>query len=111
VSWSSKKQTFVALSTVEVEYVAAGQYCAQLLWMRQTLQDIGYNMRKVPLLCDMTLFYAFDHVSIIFFTCLFLCSSCTIHPRTSQVLVQKDAYGEDVLQFDPLRLMFLLEYL
>jgi hypothetical protein len=52
VSWSSKKQTSVALSTAEAEYVAAGQCCAQLLWMRQTLQDFGYNLSKVPLLCD-----------------------------------------------------------
>jgi hypothetical protein len=52
VSWSSKKQTFVALSTAEVEYVAAEQCCAQLLWMRQTLRDFGYNLSKVPLLCD-----------------------------------------------------------
>jgi hypothetical protein len=52
VSWSSKKQTSVALSTVEAKYVAAGQCCAQLLWMRQTLQDFGYNLSKVPLLCD-----------------------------------------------------------
>jgi hypothetical protein len=51
VSWSSKKQT-VALSIAEAEYVAAGQCCAQLLWMRQTLQDFGYNLSKVPLLCD-----------------------------------------------------------
>jgi hypothetical protein len=34
VSWSSKKQTFVTLSTAEVEYVVVGQCCAQLLWMR-----------------------------------------------------------------------------
>jgi hypothetical protein len=52
VSWSSKKQTSVALSTAEAEYVAAGQCCAQLLWMRQTLPDFGYNLSKVPLLCD-----------------------------------------------------------
>jgi hypothetical protein len=52
VSWSSKKQTSVAVSTVEVEYVTTGQCCAQLLWMRQILQDFGYNLSKVPLLCD-----------------------------------------------------------
>jgi hypothetical protein len=52
VSWSSKKQTFVALSTAKAEYFATGQCCAQLLWMRQTLWDLSYNLRKVPLLCD-----------------------------------------------------------
>jgi hypothetical protein len=52
VSWSSKKQTSLALSTAEAEYVATGQCCAQLLWMRQTLWDFGYNLSKVPLLCD-----------------------------------------------------------
>jgi hypothetical protein len=52
VSWSSKKQTSVALSTAEAEYVAAGQGCTQLLWMSQTLRDFGYNLSKVPLLCD-----------------------------------------------------------
>jgi hypothetical protein len=31
VSWASKKQNSVALSTVEAEYIAAGHYCAQLL--------------------------------------------------------------------------------
>jgi hypothetical protein len=52
VSWSSKKQTSVALSTAEAKYVAAKQCCAQLLWMRQTLWDFGYNLSKVSLLCD-----------------------------------------------------------
>jgi hypothetical protein len=52
VSYSSKKQTSVALSTAEAEYVAAGQCCSQLLWMRQTLRDFGYILSKVALLCD-----------------------------------------------------------
>jgi hypothetical protein len=52
VSWFSQKQNFVAISTAEAEYVAAGSCCAQLLWMRQTLKDYGYTMNHVPLLCD-----------------------------------------------------------
>ena len=52
MSWASKKQNFVALSTAEAGYIAAGHCCAQLLWMRQTLRDYGYKLNKVPLLCD-----------------------------------------------------------
>jgi hypothetical protein len=52
VSWVSKKQNSVALSTAEAEYIVAGHCCAQLLWMRQTLRDYGYKLSKVPLLCD-----------------------------------------------------------
>jgi hypothetical protein len=49
VSWASKKQNSVVLSTVEAKYIAAGHCCAQLLCMRQTLRDYGYKLRKVPL--------------------------------------------------------------
>jgi hypothetical protein len=52
VSWASKKQNSVALSTAEAEYIAAGHCCVQLLWMRQTLRDYGYKLTKVPFLCD-----------------------------------------------------------
>jgi hypothetical protein len=52
VSWASKKQNSVALSTAEAEYTAVGYCCAQLLWMRQTLRYYGYKLSKVPLLCD-----------------------------------------------------------
>jgi hypothetical protein len=52
VSWASKKQNSVAFSTAEVEYIAIGHCCAQLLWTRQTLRDYGYKLSKVPLLCD-----------------------------------------------------------
>ena len=52
VSWSSKKQNFVALSTVEAEYIATGACCAQILYMKQTLLDFGVQLDKIPLLCD-----------------------------------------------------------
>ena len=52
VCWSSKKQNSVSLSTAEAEYIAAGDSCSQLLWMKQTLKDYGINLKKVPLLCD-----------------------------------------------------------
>ncbi|KAJ1696040.1 hypothetical protein LUZ63_012738 [Rhynchospora breviuscula] len=54
VSWSSRKQTSVALSTAEAEYVAAGSCCTQLLWMMQTLRDYELKFQKVPILCDNT---------------------------------------------------------
>jgi hypothetical protein len=34
VSWYSKKQNFIALSMAEAEYIVAGSYCAQLIWMQ-----------------------------------------------------------------------------
>ena len=52
MSWSSKKQNCVALSTTEAEYVAASACYAQLQWMRQTLLDFECRFTKIPLLCD-----------------------------------------------------------
>eukprot|EP00253_Pinus_taeda_P031422 PITA_31422 len=55
VSWFSKKQSSIALSTVELEYVAAASCCTQLLWMMQTLQDFQITCTPpISLLCDNT---------------------------------------------------------
>ena len=40
VSWSSKKQSSIYLYTIEVEYITMESRCTQVLWMKQTLQDI-----------------------------------------------------------------------
>jgi len=34
ISWHSKKQDCVALSTAEAEYIAAGSCCAHILWLK-----------------------------------------------------------------------------
>ena len=44
ISWFSKTQHSVALSTTEAEYVAAGNCCAHVLWMKQQLEDFGIAM-------------------------------------------------------------------
>jgi hypothetical protein len=52
VSWSSRKQSSVAQSTTEAEYVAAASCCSQLLWISYTLSDFGEECSHVPLMCD-----------------------------------------------------------
>jgi hypothetical protein len=52
ISWSSKKQNSIALSTTEAEYVSTGSYCAQLLWMKQALLNYGVKFDCISLLCD-----------------------------------------------------------
>jgi len=55
VSWSLHKQSSVALSTTEAEYVAAASCCSQIVWMIQTLRDYGLSFsERVPLFCDST---------------------------------------------------------
>lgn len=41
IAWSSRKQSTVALSSTEAEYVAASQASRELVWLRQLLHDLG----------------------------------------------------------------------
>ncbi|GJX15027.1 retrovirus-related pol polyprotein from transposon TNT 1-94 [Tanacetum coccineum] len=52
VSWSSKKQKSIAISTTEAEYIAMSGCCAQILWMRSQLTDYDFAFNKIPLYCD-----------------------------------------------------------
>ena len=52
VSWHSKKQVSVALSTTEAEYVAAGSYCTQILWLKQQLLDFDIKLSHIPIMCN-----------------------------------------------------------
>jgi hypothetical protein len=54
VSWSFRKQSSVAHSTTEAEYVADASCCSQLLWISYALRDFGGECTQIPLLCDST---------------------------------------------------------
>ncbi|XP_014499226.1 uncharacterized protein LOC106760286 [Vigna radiata var. radiata] len=46
ISWNSKKQACVALSTLEAEYIAVGSCCEQSLWIKSQLENYGIKIRK-----------------------------------------------------------------
>ena len=51
-SWFSKKQTALAISTTEAEYVSAGKACQQALWMKQALVDYGIQLNDITIFFD-----------------------------------------------------------
>ncbi|GJZ95151.1 retrovirus-related pol polyprotein from transposon TNT 1-94 [Tanacetum coccineum] len=52
MSWSSKRQKSVTISSTKAEYIALSGCCAQVLWMRSQLTDYGYGFNKIPMYCD-----------------------------------------------------------
>nr|GEY91537.1 reverse transcriptase domain-containing protein [Tanacetum cinerariifolium] len=52
MSWQCKKQTIVANSTTEVEYIATSNYCGQVLWLQNQLLDYGYNFMHTKIHVD-----------------------------------------------------------
>jgi len=44
----------MVLSNAEAEYIVIGSCFAQILWIKQQLEDFGLKVNKVPLLCDNT---------------------------------------------------------
>jgi len=63
ISWKSRRQDNVSLSTSEAEFVAASQAGLEAIYLRETLNDSGFSqtqayvglpiiyLLKIPLLC------------------------------------------------------------
>ncbi|KAH9803716.1 hypothetical protein KPL71_001892 [Citrus sinensis] len=52
VSWVSKLQTVVALSTTEAEYMAATQACKEAIWIQRLLEELEHGQEKISVFCD-----------------------------------------------------------
>ena len=46
VSWTTRKQTCVALSSTEAEFVALAEGCQELLWMKKLLNDLSEDNQE-----------------------------------------------------------------
>ena len=53
VTWSSKKQPTVALSSIEAEYQGAAVAACEVAWLCKLLADLGLHVeRKIVIYCD-----------------------------------------------------------
>jgi hypothetical protein len=75
MSWVSKLQTIVALSTTEVEYMIATQGCKDAIWMKKLMEELGHKQEKIPLYCDSQ-------------STLHIARNPTFHSRTKHIDVQ-----------------------
>ena len=53
ISWASKKQPIISLSTIEAEYVASTAATCQAVWMRRMLRSLCQEQVKDTMIyCD-----------------------------------------------------------
>ena len=53
ISWSSRKQPVVSLSTTEAEFIAAASCACQAVWLKRVLGKLGQNQSKSTVIrCD-----------------------------------------------------------
>ncbi|GJV44814.1 hypothetical protein Tco_1429350, partial [Tanacetum coccineum] len=52
ISWQSRLQKCVALSTTEAEYVVTTKACKELLWLKRFLQELSFKQQRYAVLCD-----------------------------------------------------------
>ena len=52
ISWRSRLQDCITLSTTEAEYVAATEACKEAIWLARLVGDLGMNVEMPVLHCD-----------------------------------------------------------
>nr|GEW71915.1 putative ribonuclease H-like domain-containing protein [Tanacetum cinerariifolium] len=55
ISWQCKKQTVVANSKTEAEYVVAANCCGQVSWIQNQMLDYGFNFMNTKMALVMNL--------------------------------------------------------
>jgi hypothetical protein len=84
ISWKSRHQPTVALSTTEAEYMAATEATKEAVWLRAFLDNLGYKQLNPTSILD-------DNQS-----CISLTKNPTYHARTKHIDIQHHFVREKV---------------
>ncbi|GJZ99218.1 retrovirus-related pol polyprotein from transposon TNT 1-94 [Tanacetum coccineum] len=87
VCYSAKKQSSVAMSSVDVEYVAAAGCCAQVIWIKSQLADYDVLYDKLPIFCDNT-------------SAISISNNPVLHSRTKHIDIRYHFIRDHILKGD-----------
>lgn len=92
VSWASKKQPIVTLSTTEAEYVSAANGACQAVWLRNILKSIGCDQKEATVLfCDNS-------------STIKLAKNAVLHGRSKHIQVRyhfiRELVGDEVIEME-----------
>ncbi|GJY93229.1 putative ribonuclease H-like domain-containing protein [Tanacetum coccineum] len=96
ITWQCKKQTIMATSTTEAEYVAAASCCGQVLWIQNQMLDFGFNFMNTKIYIDNE-------------STICIVKNPVYHSKTKHIAIRhhfiRDAYEKKLIQvwFNPPR--------
>jgi len=50
ISWANRRQSVVAQSTTQAEYIAAADTTKEILWLRELLKNVGVEQKNLTVL-------------------------------------------------------------